>query len=131
MKEKKKKIKKLFSLAKPNRFWSEQPKTKESENRIVDVMETKENFMSTRSIVKICSKNVKIGFKKNGDLYYDFLLSHNIQMNYFKKWYRKNRNKILEKKRLFYIALKKTKTQKPKNIVPFDKFRHSIVVSFH
>ena len=62
-------------------------------------------------------------------------------MNYFKKWYRKNRNngkrlrfpllvakqktlaffvfrnKILEKKRLFYIALKKTKTQKPKNIV--------------
>ena len=64
--------------AKPNRFWSEQPKTKESENRIVDVMETKENFMSARSIVKICSKNVKIGFKKNGDLYYDFLLSHNI-----------------------------------------------------
>jgi hypothetical protein len=52
-------------------------------------------------------------------------------MNYFKKWYRKNRNKILEKKRLFYIALKKTKTKKPKNIVPFDKFRHSIVVSFY
>ena len=64
-------------------------------------------------------------------IYYDFLLSHhNISMNYFKKYYRKNRNKILEGKKLLYIELKKTKTKKPKIIVPFDKFRHSIIVSF-
>ena len=52
-------------------------------------------------------------------------------MNYFKKYYKKNRNKILECKKLLYIELKKTKSKKPKNIVPFDKFRQSIVVSFH
>ena len=49
-------------------------------------------------------------------------------MNYFKKYYRKNRNKILEKKRLFYIALKKSETKKPKDIVHRVKFSPSIIV---
>ena len=75
-------------------------------------------------------------------------------MNYFKKYYKKNRNngkrlrfpllvakqktlaffvfrnKILECKKLLYIELKKTKTKKPKNIVHCVKFSPSIIVSF-
>jgi hypothetical protein len=51
-------------------------------------------------------------------------------MNYFKKYYRKNRNKILEGKKLLYISLKKKELKKPKNIVHFDKFQQSIIVVF-